>query len=103
VIMEAASQALPILASRFAGIPEFVRDGVEGVLVEPGGWEALSNALNLLVRDPDRRRELGEAAASRLRTAFSADSGLDWLAEKLAPATQTSPAQVPSPSWSETG
>src|SRR5919112_5396706 len=73
VIMEAASQKLAIVATRFAGIPEFLRDGVEGDLVPPGNWEALSNALNLLARDPARRAALGAAAYDRLRRDFAAD------------------------------
>jgi glycosyltransferase involved in cell wall biosynthesis len=36
VLMEAASQKLAILATDFAGIPEFIRDGIEGQLVPPG-------------------------------------------------------------------
>ncbi len=37
VLMEAASQALPILATAFAGTPEFITDGVHGMLVPRGG------------------------------------------------------------------
>jgi glycosyltransferase involved in cell wall biosynthesis len=83
VLMEAASQRLALVATRFAGIPEFVRDGVEGDLVEPGDWEALSNALNLLARDPARRATLGAAAYERLRRDFAADGTLDLLAERF--------------------
>lgn len=85
VLLEAASQGLAILASDFAGIPEFVRDGVEGRLVPPGDWEALSNALNLLARDPDQRQVLGAAAFVRLQRAFSAKAGLDRLQRMLRP------------------
>jgi glycosyltransferase involved in cell wall biosynthesis len=77
--MEAASQKLPILATDFAGIPEFIRDGREGRLVPPGDWEALSNALNLLARDPEERRRFGEAAFERLRRDFSMEGGIDLL------------------------
>lgn len=83
VLMEAASQDLPIVASRFAAIPEFIREDREGVLVAPGDWAALSNAINLLVRDPARRARLAEAAGRRLRSDFSSGPGLDWLAAKL--------------------
>jgi glycosyltransferase involved in cell wall biosynthesis len=83
VLMEAASQRLAIAATAFAGIPEFVRDGVEGLLVRAGDWEALSNALNLLARDPERRRALGLAAEARLRADFSAEPGLDLLAARF--------------------
>lgn len=79
VIMEAASQKLAILATDFAGIPEFVRDGIDGQLIPPGDWEALSNALNLLAREPERRRALGESAFERLRRDFSMEGGIDDL------------------------
>jgi glycosyltransferase involved in cell wall biosynthesis len=79
VIMEAASQGLAIIATDFAGIPEFIRSGVEGQLVPPNDWEALSNALNLLAREPEQRRNLGDAAYRRLRHDFSMEGGIDML------------------------
>ena len=85
VLMEAASQALAIVSTRFAGIPEFIREGRDGELVPPGDWEALSNALNSLARDPRRRVQLGCAAYARLTDEFGADSGFDRLAAKLSP------------------
>jgi glycosyltransferase involved in cell wall biosynthesis len=86
VLMEAASQRLAIAATRFAGIPEFVRDGEDGRLAPPGDWEAMSNLLNGLVRDPARRAELGHSAYRRLTGDFAADAGFDRLAERLRPA-----------------
>lgn len=83
VVMEAASQAVAIVATDFAGIPEFITDGVEGALVPPGDWAALSNALNLLSRDPARRAKLGAAAYERLRQDFSAQGGIDALAARF--------------------
>lgn len=83
VLMEAASQGLAIVATDFAGIPEFIRDGIEGQLVPPGRWEALSNAINLLARDPARRSALGAAACERLTREFSATGGLDLLERKF--------------------
>ena len=83
VLMEAASQHLAIVATDFSGIPEFLTDGREADLVPPGDWERLSNALNLMIRDPRRRELLGRAAGARLREAFDAKAGLDRLAERL--------------------
>ncbi len=83
VIMEAASQELAIIATDFAGIPEFIRDGQEGRLVPPGDWEALSNALNLLAREPEQRKALGKAAYSRLRRDFSMEGGIDMLTSRF--------------------
>jgi glycosyltransferase involved in cell wall biosynthesis len=84
VVMEAASQALPIVATDFAGIPEFVRDGVEGVLVAPGDVAALAQKLGELAADPERRARLGAAAQLRLTSAFSAAAGLDRIHAQLA-------------------
>ncbi|UVF18319.1 glycosyltransferase family 4 protein [Microvirga terrae] len=94
VIMEAASQGLAIVATDFAGIPEFIRDDLEGRLVPPGDWEALSNAVNLLARDPERRKSLGDAAFSRLRREFSMEGGIDVLEARLRAVTQ-SPTREP--------
>jgi glycosyltransferase involved in cell wall biosynthesis len=79
VVMEAASQGLPIVATDFAGIPEFVRPDIEGVLVRPGDVEALALALAALAASPQRRAEMGEAAFVRLKQAFSAAAGLDRI------------------------
>jgi glycosyltransferase involved in cell wall biosynthesis len=82
--MEAATQRLPILSTRFAGVPEFVRDGVEGDLVAPGDIAALGQALERLLRDPRRRADLGAAALERVRTSFSFDAGIAALVERFA-------------------
>jgi len=96
VIMEAASQKLAIVATDFAGIPEFIRSGEEGELVPPGDWEALSNALNLLAREPGRRRILGDAAYSRLRQDFSMEGGIDVLEARFRTLVDT-PLNQPEP------
>lgn len=83
VVMEAASQGLPIVATDFAGIPEFVRDGVEGLLVPPGDVAALAVALGELAGAPEKRAVLGHAAYARLTGAFSAQAGLDRVAAML--------------------
>jgi len=83
VVMEAASQGLPIVATDFAGIPEFVRPDVEGLLVPPGDPDALAVALADLACSPERRAALGEAAFVRLSASFSAEAGLDRVAAML--------------------
>ena len=79
VLLEAASQRLALVATDFAAIPEFVRAGLEGELVAPGDWPALSNAVNLLARDPGRRARLGAAAHDRLRREFGMETGVAFL------------------------
>jgi glycosyltransferase involved in cell wall biosynthesis len=91
--MEAASQALPVIATDFAGIPEFVRHDVEGLLCQPADVAALSAHLARLITDPVLRERLGQAALRRLKTSFSARSGI----EKIHAALQASLAKSRTP------
>lgn len=84
VLMEAASQELPILATAFAGTPEFIEDGVQGILVPPGRPDTLGEALRSLAAEPDRRYRLGRAARHRLVQDFSEEAGIDLIATSLA-------------------
>jgi len=61
-LMEAMATGLPVVATAVGGVPEIVEDGVTGLLVPPGDIQALAQALECLIRNPQRRRELGEAA-----------------------------------------
>ncbi len=98
VLMEAASQKLAIVATDFAGIPEFLRDGQDGMLVPPSDWEALSNALNLMCRDPKKRHAFGSSAYTRLRNDFSMTGGIDWLEQRFRPthAVKSEPEVAPT-------
>ena len=53
--------------------------GVEGELVPPGDWEALSNALNLLARDPDAARPSALPPMRACGSDFSMEGGIDGL------------------------
>ncbi len=91
VLMEAASQDLPILATAFAGTPEFIASGTHGVLVPPGDPAALAAALARLARDPDLRRRLAGAARARLVADFALDPGIDLIAARLAASAGLAP------------
>lgn len=82
VLMEAASQKLPILSTPVAAIPEFVRDGLEGRLVEDAP-ESLAAAIAAMAADPEGRAAMAEAAYARLRAEFGADDGVTALARRL--------------------
>ena len=83
VLMEAAHQGLAIVSTRAAAIGEFIDDGESGLLVAPGAPDELATALGRLVRDPDLRLRLAERARDAVRTRFSFDAGVDWIAEAL--------------------
>jgi glycosyltransferase involved in cell wall biosynthesis len=64
-VLEALASGRAVVASRVAGIPEVLEDGVSGVLVAPGDAEALAGALRRLAADPAARERLGQNARAR--------------------------------------
>lgn len=62
VLMEATSVGATIVATEVGGVPQIVDDGVNGVLVPPGRPDAMADALERLVADPELRHRLGKQA-----------------------------------------
>ena len=83
VLAEAQSQGLACVATRVSGIPELIDDGVTGLLVEPQAPEKLAHALETLIREPERRRLLGEAGRRRVREKFGLDGNIIRLARRF--------------------
>jgi glycosyltransferase involved in cell wall biosynthesis len=75
----AMGAGLPVVASRVAGIPEVVSDGVSGILVTPGDSDQLANALASLVNDPERRSRLGRNARAFVLPRFGVDGYVDSI------------------------
>lgn len=74
VFLEAAACAKPVVASKSGGIPDAVRDGVTGILVEPHDEKAVSDALLRILSDADLAARLGENGRTRVEESFTAES-----------------------------
>lgn len=72
VLMEAMAARLPVVATRIAGIPELVEDGVHGRLVPPGDGAALRAAIATLLADAQARARMGEAGRAKVVADFDA-------------------------------
>ena len=82
VLMEAASQLLPILSTPVSAIPEFIDSGTHGLLSKDDP-QALANAILSLARSPNMAQEMAEAALERLRRDFGMDPGIAQLVIRL--------------------
>lgn len=91
VLAEALAAGLPVASTWVDGIPELIRDEVEGLLVPPDQPVRLADAIARLA-DPGLRRKLGEAGAERARVHDLID-----VAESLTEAFPTPHLTPPSP------
>jgi glycosyltransferase involved in cell wall biosynthesis len=69
-LLEAMSMQTPVVATSVGGIPEVVREGVEGHLAAPDDFGALVEAVGALVRDPATRHRMAEQARLRVMEGF---------------------------------
>ncbi len=82
-VMEAQLSGLPVVATRHAGIPEVVLDGVTGLLVNEGDVNGMSAAIEQLLVDPVRCGQLGQAGHDRVAGGFTLDHHLRDLSSFL--------------------
>jgi glycosyltransferase involved in cell wall biosynthesis len=73
VLLEAMAAGKALVASRVAGIPDVIRDGVEGLLVRPRDATSIREALARLAGDAGLRDALGDAAARRVASELTWD------------------------------
>lgn len=70
-LLEAAACGLPIVTTDAPGCREVIVDGEEGLLVPPKNVEALANAIERLIRQPELRKQMGDNARERAIRIFS--------------------------------
>ena len=69
-VAEAMASGLPVVATAVGGVTDLVVDQATGVLVPAGDAGAVADALEALLGDPGRRRDLGEAGRARAAERF---------------------------------
>jgi len=78
---EAQASAKPVVAFNHCAIPEVVKHGETGILVNPGDYKKLADAIVRLLSDPDLRRRMGEEGRRRVEKLFNWDEAADKTIE----------------------
>lgn len=80
-LFEAMAVGLPTLSSDRAFVPEVIRDGKEGILLDPYDVMAFVEQATVLLNDTERARALGQAARARIRKDYSMANAVDGYSE----------------------
>ncbi len=83
VAAESMLAGLPVVAGNASSLPEIVRDGIDGLLVEPGNPYALADAIIRLANDRALRMQMGAAGRARVLERFSVSTMVDAYEEVL--------------------
>jgi glycosyltransferase involved in cell wall biosynthesis len=75
--IEALAAGRPVVATRVGGVPDVVRDGEDGFLVEAGATDDLAERLGQLARDPNLRERMGAAGRERVLPRYAVDRLVD--------------------------
>ena len=83
VMVEAQSQALPVISTTISGIPELIENNYNGLLVEPDSPQQLTSALSNLIKNPGLRMEYGKNGQQKVNTAFEMHSAFSLLLQRF--------------------
>jgi glycosyltransferase involved in cell wall biosynthesis len=78
-LLEAMAAGLPVVVSTVGAMPEVVRDGQEGWVIEPGDVDALANALDRLASSATERERMGRIARDTCERRY----GIERMVESL--------------------
>jgi glycosyltransferase involved in cell wall biosynthesis len=89
VLMEAMAMELPCVTTQIAGIPELIRDGVDGLLVPPSDLDALVKALARLMDNAELREQIGKSGRARVVEHYDLRRSVERLAAIFAERVQS--------------
>jgi colanic acid/amylovoran biosynthesis glycosyltransferase len=84
VLMEAMAMEVPCVTTHITGIPELIRNGVDGLLVAPSDLDGLANAIETLMDDRALRQLIGRNGRMRILEKFELHRNVRQLASEFA-------------------
>jgi glycosyltransferase involved in cell wall biosynthesis len=70
VLVESMAVGVPVITTAVAGIPELVEHNQNGLLYQPHDVEGISSGITELLRNPEKRRQMGDAGSKKVREQF---------------------------------
>jgi glycosyltransferase involved in cell wall biosynthesis len=92
-LLEAMAAGLPVVGTRVGGIPEIIRNGMDGLIVPAKDPHALAEAILRILQNPRLAKQLSQAGQDMVRAHFGFDRLLAELEQLYTPA-QTTPQRL---------
>jgi colanic acid/amylovoran biosynthesis glycosyltransferase len=70
-ILEAAAAGLPVLSTLHAGIPDVIKNGEHGFLVDEHDVNGMARKMIQILEDPQKARQMGRAGSNRVKKEFN--------------------------------
>jgi len=80
-VLESLSRGVAVIGSHMGGLPEIIRDNVDGWIVPPGDEEALSGTLRKILGNRDRAIKMGLEGRRKIVADFNPERHCDALIE----------------------
>ncbi len=96
VLGEAMAASLPIVTTRVAAMPEAVKDGESGFVIDVNDADALRDRLERLAKSPDLRASMGQRSRRAGEEGFDMDKNANQIADLLVELAATRPRYVRS-------
>jgi glycosyltransferase involved in cell wall biosynthesis len=93
-LMEAMAMEVPCVSTSIAGIPELIRNDLDGLLVPASSVEAMASALQRLFDDPLLRRRFGVAGSRRVQELYNLPRNVRFLASMFRQLAGESPLEA---------
>ena len=83
VLLEAMACQKPVIASRIGGNTFIIENGRNGILIERGSRQRLTEAITDLIENSQQRNEIGRLARKTVISSFSKDRMVDRIEEQM--------------------
>ena len=76
-VIEAMAQSVPVVVTNVGGMPELVREGIDGFVVKDGDIQQMTSAIAKLLESEELRKSCGASARQRISTDFCVDTSIE--------------------------
>lgn len=81
ILLEAMAARRPVIATRVGGIPEVIKNGENGWLVDPEDAQALATTISIALESPNLRGRFGDRGHETVCSEYSMDNAIQRLLE----------------------